>query len=411
MAHYFETLEDLGRWTGQRRIVVDPGVDLHSFAAVNREGARYFEQQPELRRVVEFIARQIGSVNLNLYTWDDNGHRARQYPSQHAAARFLERPAGDDPKIATTPMALKVSLLLDWLIYDRYAALISYDETTGMPASMVRLPAARLHFKGKAGIVDGVTYHREDGQEIELDLETLHYQVGYTPATGANGSSPLKAIRALLDGNTEALTFRRDMLERAARIPGFLTHPGVMDDKAFERFRSSWREFSAGGGKAGTEPLLEDGMGYTQLKPLSGDDVLDLEGRRLTAEEIATMYGIYPELLGIREGTNSNMQALKDAMWSICLSPYITEWQQAWDQMIRKQFRTQNRYVDADLEGKMMGSYREEIEATSRAVGGPWMTRDEARARRNMGPIPGGDELIVPLNVTAGGKASPMDGE
>ena len=78
---------------------------------------------------------------------------------------------------------------------------------------------------------------------------------------------------------------------------------------------------------------------------------------------------------------------------------------------MRSQFRTQNRYVDADLDGKMMGSWKEESEITSRAVGGPYLTVDEARARRNMSPIEGGDKLIVPLNVTKGGKASPMDGE
>ena len=110
------------------------------------------------------------------------------------------------------------------------------------------------------------------------------------------------------------------MLARAARIPGVLTHPKVMDDKAYERLQSSWREYNASGAKAGSEPILEDGTQYEQLKPLSGDDVLDLDGRKLSAEEIATMYWIYPELLGLREGTNSNMDALKQMLWSICLS-------------------------------------------------------------------------------------------
>lgn len=411
MGHYFETLEGLGRWASERRVIVDPGVDLLSFSAIGTEGARYYEQQPELRRVVGFIARQVASVNLNLYSWDEAGSRARIYPNQHAAARFLERPSGEDPANTITAMSLKESLLIDKLIYDRYAALIQYDERTGLPTHMVRLPAARVKFHGKGGLVDGATYHREDGQQIELDLKVLHYQVGYTPISGANGSSPIKALRQLLDGSNEALNFRQQLLERAARIPGVLTHPKIMDDKAFERVQSSWAEFSREGAKAGSEPILEDGMTYTQLKPLNGDDVLDLDGRKLTAEEVATMYWIYPELLGLREGTNSNMEALKQAMWSICLAPYVTEWQQSWDQMIRKQFRTQNRYVDADLDSKMMGSWKEEADVTSRSVGGPWMTRAEVRARRNLPPIPGSDELIVPLNVIEGGKSSPMDGE
>lgn len=37
------------------------------------------------------------------------------------------------------------------------------------------------------------------------------------------------------------------------------------------------------------------------------------------------------------------------------------------------------------------------------------MTRNEARADNNLPPVEGGDELIVPLNVVAGGQASPQD--
>lgn len=414
MAHYFETLQDLGRYAETNRIVVDPGLDLWSFSAVAEEGARYFEQQPELRRVVGFIARQIGSVNLNLYSWDENGNRERLYPTNHAAAKFLERPAGDDPRVATTAMGLKTSLLLDGLIYDRYCALMSYDERTGLPSSMVRLPASRVKFHGKAGVVDGVTYHREDGQVVEFEgkkLELLFYNVGYTPHTGANGSSPLKSIRELLDGSTEAYSYRKDLLNRAARLSGVIQHPGTMTDKAYERLQSSWREFSRGGARAGSEPILEEGATYSQVKPISVDDVLDLDGRRLSAEEVATMYWIYPELLGLREGTNSNMEALKQALWTICLDPYVEEWKQSWDRMVRQQFRTQNKYVDADLTPKLMGSFKDEAEATTKLVGRPTYTVNEIRARRNDAPIEGGDELIVPLNVTQGGQAALNSGE
>lgn len=411
MAHYFETLGDLSRFATSNRIVVDPGVDIHSFAAVTQEGARYFEQQPSLRRVVGFIARQISSVNLNLYSWDDEGARSRLYPRNHAAARFLEFPAGQDPKVAITAMRLKESLLLDGLIYDRYCAQIEYDKDSLDPVRLIRLPASRVRFKGKAGVVDSVTYYREDGQEVDLDLETLFYDVGYTPHSGANGSSILKTIRELLDGNKDALEYRSNMLKQAARVPGTLESPNKLSDEAFSRLQKSWAEYKHGGAFEGQEPILEEGLKYTQHKPIGGDDVLDLDGRKLADEEVATLYMIYPELLGLREGTNSNMNAFRSMLWSICLGPYVEAWQQSWDRMVRAQFRTQSKYVAADLESKLMGSLAEESEVTSRAVGGPWMLRDEARARRNMPPIPGGDELITPLNVTEGGKASPMDGE
>lgn len=217
MAHYFETLDELGRYANAHRFTVDPGMSLFDLSLGGEQGARYFEQQPALRRVTGFIARQVGSVNLNLYSWDKGGDRKRQYPPDHPAAAFLENPADPEKQPGVTAMALKEQLLLDALIHDKYCALIRYDDRTGLPKSMVRLPASRVRFKGAAGVVHGATYHREDGQTVELDLSVLFFSVGYTPHTGANGVPQIKTLRALLDGDSEALEYRTKMLREAVR--------------------------------------------------------------------------------------------------------------------------------------------------------------------------------------------------
>src|SRR5690606_764351 len=68
-----------------------------------------------------------------------------------------------------------------------------------------------------------------------------------------------------------------------------------------------------------------------------------------------------------------------------------------------------NVYFEFNIDEKLQGSFEEQATALQSAVGGPWMTRDEARALRNLPAVPGADELIVPLNVTTGGLASPRD--
>ena len=47
----------------------------------------------------------------------------------------------------------------------------------------------------------------------------------------------------------------------------------------------------------------------------------------------------------------------------------------------------------------------------STATGRPFMTTNEIRARMNLPPVAGGDELVTPLNVLVGGQTSPQDGE
>ena len=66
-------------------------------------------------------------------------------------------------------------------------------------------------------------------------------------------------------------------------------------------------------------------------------------------------------------------------------------------------------YVEFNMAEKMRGSFEEQAAAASTATGRPWMTVNEQRARFNLPQLPGGDELITPLNVTEGGLASPRD--
>jgi Phage portal protein len=65
-------------------------------------------------------------------------------------------------------------------------------------------------------------------------------------------------------------------------------------------------------------------------------------------------------------------------------------------------------YVEFNINEKLQGSFEEQAQVASMAVGGPYMTRNEYRARQNLPPIDGADELIVPMNVTEGGQPSPQ---
>jgi hypothetical protein len=66
-------------------------------------------------------------------------------------------------------------------------------------------------------------------------------------------------------------------------------------------------------------------------------------------------------------------------------------------------------YLEFNLAEKLRGSFEEQAAQLQASVGGPFMTRNEARALSNLPAIDGADELIVPLNVVEGGQASPQD--
>src|SRR5690625_7133295 len=69
-----------------------------------------------------------------------------------------------------------------------------------------------------------------------------------------------------------------------------------------------------------------------------------------------------------------------------------------------------DQFVKLNVESMLRGSFEEQAKIMSTSTGGPWMTRNEARALMDMSPLDEGDELIVPKNVSEGGQASPQDG-
>ncbi|MCU6429201.1 hypothetical protein KWH77_23685, partial [Enterobacter sichuanensis] len=59
-----------------------------------------------------------------------------------------------------------------------------------------------------------------------------------------------------------------------------------------------------------------------------------------------------------------------------------------------------------NIEEKLRGSFEEQAAVASAAVGAPYMTRNEIRRANNLPAIPGGDELVVPLNLSEGPQES-----
>ena len=157
-------------------------------------------------------------------------------------------------------------------------------------------------------------------------------------------------------------------------------------------------------------PLLEDGM---EIKPyqFNAKEAQYAETKQLSREDVAAAFHVNPSL--IWRTTTQTYASAKDnarALYADCLGPTLQMLQQRINSFLLPMIGADaNTYVEFDLTEKLKGSFEERASILQSAVGGPWMTRNEARADNNLPPLDGGDELIVPLNVVEGGQASPQD--
>ena len=401
----FQSLGELSSHLTANNIeVVDPGIPLTDMTALGT-ATDVWRTQPSVRKVVDFIARNIASIPLHAY--ERVSDEDRQRVTDHPLAQVLTSPAPLE-----IPFSFWHAVLCDWLLHDRWCArkVPQIDGTM----QLVRIPARRFRF-----VADGldriaaVDIWTADGQHTREDPADFLFASGYA-SRGANGTSPMDTLKDILAESTEAVAYRRGIWKNGARVPAVIERPADAPEwvksGARERFMNSFRRFMRSGGQEGGTPILEDGMSLKKVDTFSPRDAADLEGRKLTDAEVASAYHVSPELVGAREGTNSNIESYREMLYRDSLGPLISALEQVINAHLVPALAGGRRlYVEANVESKMRLSFEEQARVLSSAVGAPWMLRSEARARANLPAIDHADDLVVPLNVTVGGLASPRD--
>ncbi|MFJ4168378.1 phage portal protein [Paenarthrobacter sp. NPDC089714] len=361
-----------------------------------------------VRTVVDFLGRNIASIGLHVYRRkaDNSRERVRDHP----LARLLGR-----PNPGTTTYRLMDGTVRDLAIYDRAYWLKLKSEAGGF--WVVRLPAVSVRPIGATwwGPEKFELYGSNGTKPIPAEM-IVNFR-GYSPEGDLAGTSPLESLRRVLAEEYEAGRMREQTLRNGARASGYLERPAPANNQsawskeARERFRQSWRaQYTGGGPEAGGTPILEDGMKFVPASQ-SAKDLQYVEVRKLAREEVAAAYFIPPTMVGVMDSaTFSNIKEQHKHLYQDTLGPWLKMLAQELMLQLLPEFGdSEDLYLEFNLEEKLRGSFEEQAAQLQTATGGPYMTRNEARAMNNLPAIEGGDELIVPLNVIEGGQASPTD--
>lgn len=363
--------------------------------------AQLWKNQPYVRTVVGFLSRNIAQLGLHVFKRVSDVDRERVL--DHPLAELLARP---NPK--TTPYRFVEALVSDLAIYDN--AFILKVRPKDQAAGLVRLDPAQVTLEGKNPFVPDAF---KVGRNLFKPEDVIHFH-GYSAIDARMGISPLETLRTRLAEEYQATLYREQLWRNGARVSGYLERPieaPSWSGTAKERFRSQWQaQYSGDGSRVGGTPIIEDGMRYVPAG-VNPRDAQYIESRKLTREEVVAAYHIPLTLVGILDNaTYSNITEQHKMMYQDTLGPWLTMIQQELALQLVPEFGdVEDIYCEFNLAEKLKGSFEEQAEQLQMSVGGPYMTRNEARARLNLPQLPGGDELITPLNVIEGGQASPQD--
>ena len=369
-----------------------------------------YATQANLHAVVSFLADSVAQLPLKVYTRDAEFDRQRDRES--VAAKLLFKPNADQTAYEMWNAVMIELLLMGvstlWVLPDP-------DSESGYQLRLVPKEWIMDSERSTNYAPDKIRIMTNSGGNyIEIPrTEFVQFRM-YSPGNPGGYQSPLAALRQTLNEQIQADRFRTEIWSSSGRFNAYITRPANVqpwNDEQRNKFVTAFREgWGKGGSKSGSIPLLEDGM---EIKPyqFNAQQAQYAESKQLSREDVAAAYHVNPSL--IWHTSTQTYASAKDnarALYADCLGPTL--------QMLQQRINTfllpivganPSTYVEFDLTEKLKGSFEERASILQASVGGPWMTRNEARADNNMPPIEGGDELIVPLNVVEGGQSSPKD--
>ena len=374
---------------------------------LNYTAQQLYQTQDNLQAVVNYLANSIAQLPLKVYRRVDENIRERDRKSP--AALLIWK-----PNRWQTSFEFNRALATEYLVFGAvYVWTVPSVETpSGYEAFIV--PTEWLVDKTETSTnpyePDTIWIRTNDGtgDSFMIPAEEFTLFRTYSPGNPGGFISPIAALRATLQEQIEASNFRKELWHSSGRLNAQIIRPANVqpwDEKTRKKFITMFREaWGAGGNKAGSIPLLEDGM---EIKPFqtSFKENQWAESVRLSRETVAAAYGVNPSLIWHTEAqTYASAKDNARQLYSECLGPILQMLQQRYNSfLLPKVGADPSTYVEFDLNEKLKGSFEERAGILQAAVGGPWMTRNEARADNNLPPIDGGDEIIVPLNVTEGG--------
>jgi HK97 family phage portal protein len=206
----------------------------------------------------------------------------------------------------------------------------------------------------------------------------FHPLVGLSPIF-ANALAATQGLR--IQGNSSKF------FENMSRPSGILTAPAQISDPTAKRLKDHWEE-NYSGNNIGKVAVLGDGMKYEAMS-ITPMDAQMVEQLKLSAEVICSTFHVPPYKVGVGAmPTYQNAEVLNQIYYSDCLQVRLESMEALLDEGLGLDKAGYG--AEFDLDALLRMDSATQVKTLNEAVGGGWMAPNEARQKRNLGPVEGG---------------------
>lgn len=332
-------------------------------------------------RSVRLIADTIGSLPLKTYR-DDAGMRV-------GVSSIFDNPGGE----FMTPYTWKQTVTAHLALHGASPLLHVYNQA-GALAALIPLHPSLVAVEWDEGRQQRKFTVTVDGEARVYYPEDLTYVIAFT-LDGVRGASPITLARNALGTAIAGDKAAARMFSNGLLIGGLVTPSEDLTEQQANDALIGLKSKLTGTQNAGDLVLINAAL-KVQPWTMTAEDAQFLESRQYQVEEVARLFGVPKELLSASGATSwgSGIQELVRGFSRFTLPAYTTPIEEALSRLLANP-----RFCEFEMAGLLQGTPAEEIDLLIRQVEAGLLTPDEARAIRNLPPLPAGPQPATPDNT------------
>ncbi len=199
------------------------------------------------------------------------------------------------------------------------------------------------------------------------------------------GVSPIYACATSATMGNRIQNNSTDFFQKMSRPSGILTSPGTISDEEALKMKMQWEE-NYGGTNTGRTAVLGGGLKYEAMA-IPAEQAQLIEQLKWTVEDVARCFHYPVYKLGGPVPVGSSVEVLNQNYYSECLQSLFESAELCMDEGLAL---PPTYYTEFDLDGLLRMDTAAQVKALAEEVGAGIASPDEARAKRNRKPVPGG---------------------
>jgi len=254
------------------------------------------------------------------------------------------------------------------------------------PARMKVLPHP-VHIVGGYEYAVGQSQTRFDATQI------LHQKL-FNPSDDFYGLSPVDVAALAVDKMNQSDRWNSALMENMAVPSGAFVSKLRLSDEQFRNLKDQISSVMQGA-KNARKPFVTDGDLEWKEMGLAPRDLDWIEGLKLSASQIAMIFNVPGELIGLQDATYQNRKEARKALYTEVVLPALTRLRDGLNHWLTPRFGD-NLLLDIDKDGiEALSEDRDSLWA--RANTSEFLTINEKRRMTGYDDIEGGDTLFVSL--------------